>query len=274
MQDDGNLVLYPVDSLDLPLDAYWSSDTQAAPSIIYRATLGYDGVFRLYSHNFDGATEYNKSLTWYEPREQCDVKGSCGLNSYCNMIIDGQPDCLCLPGTAYVDPNRRFQGCERNYKDGSCKDTNEMAISLYNIVVMDQITWVDDAYNNIIDDRRKVAESPVWRIVTVLGRCTNQGLATKQKYPVKYARRRTWQDQSSKAFFKSNFEKQQPFQCHRNGEDKQEGSGTNSCYESSLHHMVFSGPINLWPFSSLSRESLRVECRWKVEILAWPVSSL
>uniref|UniRef100_A0A6N2L8H3 Receptor-like serine/threonine-protein kinase n=1 Tax=Salix viminalis TaxID=40686 RepID=A0A6N2L8H3_SALVM len=236
MQDDGNLVLYPVDSLDLPLDAYWSSHTQgnrgthlslactgdlllvnktlhiiqtvsfpslnfSSPSIIYRATLGYDGVFRLYSHNFDGATEYNKSLTWYEPREQCDVKGSCGLNSYCNMIIDGQPDCLCLPGTAYVDPNRRFQGCERNYKDGSCKDTNEMAISLYNIVVMDQITWDDDAYNKSSMTEEGCRESCLEDCYCA-GALYESGSCKKQKYPVKYARR-TWQYQSSKAFFKS-----------------------------------------------------------------------
>ncbi|KAJ6741030.1 G-TYPE LECTIN S-RECEPTOR-LIKE SERINE/THREONINE-PROTEIN KINASE LECRK1 [Salix purpurea] len=31
MQDDGNLVLYPVDSLDLPLDAYWYTGTNGNP---------------------------------------------------------------------------------------------------------------------------------------------------------------------------------------------------------------------------------------------------
>ncbi|KAJ6854630.1 hypothetical protein NC651_039543, partial [Populus alba x Populus x berolinensis] len=88
MQSDGNLVLYPVDTPDTPVDAYWSannfessgthlylnytgkllilnktsgivrdvfsSDSESEnSSIIYRATLEYDGIFRLYSHNFD-----------------------------------------------------------------------------------------------------------------------------------------------------------------------------------------------------------------------------
>ncbi|KAJ6419250.1 hypothetical protein OIU84_029377 [Salix udensis] len=236
MQVDGNLVLYPADSLDLPPDAYWSSDTDSYPgihlnltwtgdlllvnktlhtikhvsfsgsesnstSIIYRATLGSDGVFRLYSHNFSGAAEYSISLMWYEPEEQCDVKGSCGLNSYCNTIIDSQPDCLCLPGTAYVDPNRRFQGCERNYKDGSCKDTNEMAISLYNIVVMEQITWDDDAYNKSSMTEEGCRESCL-EDCNCAGALYELGSCNKKKYPVKYARRTT-RYQSSKAFFKS-----------------------------------------------------------------------
>uniref|UniRef100_A0A6N2LUJ7 non-specific serine/threonine protein kinase n=1 Tax=Salix viminalis TaxID=40686 RepID=A0A6N2LUJ7_SALVM len=239
MQDDGNLVLYPVDSLDLPPDAYWYSGTNgnpgihlnlaftgdlllvnktlhtirtvsfpgsnfSSPSIIYRATLGYDGVFRLYSHNFDGATENNISLMWHVPREQCDVKGSCGLNSYCNMIIDGQPDCLCLPGTAYVDPNRRFQGCERNYKDGSCKDTNEMAISLYNIVVMEQITWDDDAYikSSMTEEgcRKSCLED-----CNCAGALYESGFCNKQKYPVRYARR-IGQYQLPKVFIKMALE--------------------------------------------------------------------
>ncbi|KAJ6858133.1 hypothetical protein NC652_040629, partial [Populus alba x Populus x berolinensis] len=88
MQYDGNLVLYPVDTPDTPVDAYWSTGTSGSScahlylnhsggllilnktsgivstvlssdsgsessSIIYRATLEYDGFFRLYSHNFD-----------------------------------------------------------------------------------------------------------------------------------------------------------------------------------------------------------------------------
>ncbi|KAJ6677811.1 G-TYPE LECTIN S-RECEPTOR-LIKE SERINE/THREONINE-PROTEIN KINASE LECRK1 [Salix viminalis] len=234
MQEDGNLVLYPADSLDLPLDSYWNSRTNGYPgiylnltctgdlllvnktlhtiqtvsssgsesnstSIIYRATLGYDGVFRLYSHNFGGAAEYNISLMWYVPEEQCDVKGFCGFNSYCNMIIDGQPDCVCLPGTAYVDPNRRFPGCERNYNDGSCKDTNEMA-SLYNITVMEQITWDDNAYFKSSISEESCRKSCLEDCICA-GALYESGSCSKQKYPVKYVRR-TRQDQSSKVFFK------------------------------------------------------------------------
>eukprot|EP00258_Populus_trichocarpa_P044636 XP_024460655.1 G-type lectin S-receptor-like serine/threonine-protein kinase LECRK3 [Populus trichocarpa] len=233
MQDDGNLVLYPVDTLDLPLDAYWSSDTYDNPgihliltgtgdlllvnqtlheiehvspsgsesnstSIIYRATLEYDGIFRLYSHNFDGGAEYIISLMWHVPVIQCEVRRLCGFNSYCTMNDDDQPDCLCLPGTAYVDPNQRFHGCERDYNEGSCKHTNEMS-SLYNITVMDQIAWDDNAYFQASMSEEGCRKSCL-EDCNCAGALYESGNCKKQKYPVKYA----WktEDQLSKSFFK------------------------------------------------------------------------
>ncbi|KAL9377701.1 hypothetical protein Peur_029036 [Populus x canadensis] len=234
MQDDGNLVLYPVDTLDLPLDAYWSSGTDGKPgihliltgtgdlllvnqtlhtietvassgsesnstSIIYRATLEYDGIFRFYSHNFDGVAKYIISLMWYVPRKQCEVRGFCGFNSYCTMN-DDQPDCLCLPGTAYVDPNQRFHGCERDYNEGSCKHTNEMS-SLYNITVMDQIAWDDNAYFQASMSEEGCRKSCL-EDCNCASALYELGNCKKQKYPVKYAIARERQDQSSKSFFK------------------------------------------------------------------------
>ncbi|KAJ6377941.1 hypothetical protein OIU78_028216 [Salix suchowensis] len=242
MQVDGNLVLYPADSPDLPPDSYWSSGTDGHPgihlnltwtgdlllvnktlhtiqtvlfsgsesnstSIIYRATLGSDGVFRLYSHNFSGAAEYNISLMWYRPQEQCAVKGTCGFNSYCSTIIDGQPDCLCLPGTAYVDPNRRFQGCERNYNEGSCKDTNEMA-SLYKITVMEQIKWDDNPYFTLSMSEESCRNSCL-EDCNCAGALYESGFCNKQKYPVRYARRigqDQYQNQLPKVFIKMALE--------------------------------------------------------------------
>ncbi|XP_073266449.1 G-type lectin S-receptor-like serine/threonine-protein kinase LECRK2 [Populus alba] len=234
MQDDGSLVLYPVDTLDLPLDAYWNSGTYDNPgihlsltgtgdlllgnktlhktkdvspsgsesnstSIIYRATLEYDGIFRLYSHNFDGEAEYIISLVWHEPETQCEATGFCGFNSYCTMNdIDDQPDCLCLPGTAYVDPNRRFHGCERDYNEGSCKHTNEMS-SLYNITVMDRIAWDDNAYSQASMSEEGCRKSCL-EDCNCAGALYKSGNCKKQKYPVKYALKT--QDQSSKSFFK------------------------------------------------------------------------
>ncbi|KAJ6908371.1 hypothetical protein NC651_018712 [Populus alba x Populus x berolinensis] len=216
MQDDGNLVLYPVDTLDLPLDAYWSSGTNGIPgihliltgtgdlllvnqtlhifkdvspsgsessstSIIYRATLEYDGIFRLYSHNFDGEAEYIISLMWHAPTTHCDVRGFCGFNSYCTMIDDDQPDCLCLPGTAYVDPNRRFHGCERDYNEGSCKHTNEMS-SLYNITVMDRIAWDGNAYSQASMSEEGCRKSCL-EDCNCAGALYESGKCKKHKYP-------------------------------------------------------------------------------------------
>uniref|UniRef100_A0A2N9ERT2 non-specific serine/threonine protein kinase n=1 Tax=Fagus sylvatica TaxID=28930 RepID=A0A2N9ERT2_FAGSY len=50
--------------------------------IIYRAILESDGIFKLYSHRFLGNT--SSHLEWSALRDQCEVKGFCGFNSYCN----------------------------------------------------------------------------------------------------------------------------------------------------------------------------------------------
>ncbi|KAJ6917233.1 hypothetical protein NC652_019565 [Populus alba x Populus x berolinensis] len=112
--------------------------------------------------------------------------------------IDDQPDCLCLPGTAYVDPNRRFHGCERDYNEGSCKHTNEMS-SLYNITVMDRIAWDDNAYSQASMSEEGCRKSCL-EDCNCAGALYKSGNCKKQKYPVKYALKT--QDQSSKSFFK------------------------------------------------------------------------
>ncbi|KAF5942728.1 hypothetical protein HYC85_020370 [Camellia sinensis] len=134
----GHLVSYPLNTEETLEDAYWSSNTwQKAPdflylnhsgilaiinstsldmirilsannnnsnnnnnnTIIYRATLDFDGVFKLYSHKFDESIGENQiSIEWKALDNPCQVKGFCGLNSYCTLD-DYQPYCLCLPGT-------------------------------------------------------------------------------------------------------------------------------------------------------------------------------
>jgi hypothetical protein len=164
MQDDGNLVLYPTNTADALEDAYWSSGTQgygfklhlclnitgslriindtassdrvlslheesasSAPNndaIIYRSTLGYDGIFRLYSHAYNESGDFNVSTLWKAPTTLCRVKTFCGFNSYCTFI-DNKEDCLCLPGTDFVDPSDWSLGCEKNFSDGVCTGGKE-----------------------------------------------------------------------------------------------------------------------------------------------------
>ncbi|KAJ6854629.1 LOW QUALITY PROTEIN: hypothetical protein NC651_039542 [Populus alba x Populus x berolinensis] len=107
MQSDGNLVLYPIDTIDTSVDAYWNTATFASnthlylnytgqllilnntlasgtpvfssdsesenSSTIYRATLEYDGIFRLYSYNFDSNGAYTTSLMHYAPKMRSEV---------------------------------------------------------------------------------------------------------------------------------------------------------------------------------------------------------
>jgi tRNA A-37 threonylcarbamoyl transferase component Bud32 len=184
MQDDGNLVLYPTNTAERSDDAYWSSGTQgygfkfslylnitgslciindtassntvktlneksasSAPNndaIIYRSTLDSDGIFRLYSHAYDGSGEFNVSTLWEALEDQCDVKTFCGFNSYCTYN-DIQAYCVCLPGTYFVDPSDWSLGCEKNFSDGVCTGGKENE-ALYHIETLKDIKWEDRPY--------------------------------------------------------------------------------------------------------------------------------
>ncbi|KAF9660946.1 hypothetical protein SADUNF_Sadunf19G0016700 [Salix dunnii] len=233
MQNDGNLVFYPIDTIDTSVDAYWntatfdssvtnlylnytggllilsndsnitvfSSDSKSeSSSIIYRATLEYDGIFRLYSHNFDSNGAYTTSLMHYAPKNQCEVKSFCGLNSYCTMN-DNQPYCSCLPGTVFVNPNQRNNGCKRNYTEELCKVAEET--SSYKITDMEKMTWDDFPYSSNSMSEEDCRKSCL-QDCNCAGALYVSGDCKKVKFPVKYARRLA--DDSSKVFFKVGLE--------------------------------------------------------------------
>ncbi|KAJ0802922.1 putative non-specific serine/threonine protein kinase [Helianthus annuus] len=114
MQTDGNLVMYPINTTDIGTYASWSTKTSQGPSattryylylndtglklldenssepikflyntslsypVLYHATLGDDGIFRLYAY---GDTNSAPSTVWSVPDSLCDVKNYCGVNS-------------------------------------------------------------------------------------------------------------------------------------------------------------------------------------------------
>ncbi|KAJ6858131.1 hypothetical protein NC652_040627 [Populus alba x Populus x berolinensis] len=175
----------------------FSSDSESEnSSTIYRATLEYDGIFRLYSHNFDSNGAYTTSLMHYAPKSQCEVKSFCGPNSYCTMN-DNQPYCSCLPGTVFVNPNQRYNGCKRNYTEELCKVAEET--SSYSITDMEKMTWDDFPYfkNSMSEeDCRKSCLQDC----NCAGALYESGDCKKVKFPVKYAKR--LEGDSSKVFFK------------------------------------------------------------------------
>ncbi|KAK4591672.1 hypothetical protein RGQ29_016203 [Quercus rubra] len=87
----------------------------------YRATLDFDGVFRLYIHpkNFTGKQTW--SAIWYVPENIClnivDTFGSgpCGYNSICIIGAYGMPECQCAPGFSLLDVNNKYSGCKQDY---------------------------------------------------------------------------------------------------------------------------------------------------------------
>ncbi|KAL0007934.1 hypothetical protein SO802_009436 [Lithocarpus litseifolius] len=222
MQDDGNLVLYPVNTGDTPGDAYWNTQTFGHGSkfhlylnntdsllivngttinivddlnpdlssasnqnnTIYRATLDFDGIFRLYSHAYDESGNFTVSKLWSALDDPCHVKSFCGFNSFCTMN-DDQPYCICLPGTDFVDVNRN--GCERNFSEAGCRVGTENA-SFYNITTMDNLMWGDRPYVKSPMTIEECSDS-------CLEDCDcgaalfKSGSCMKQKLPLRYVRR-------------------------------------------------------------------------------------
>ncbi|KAL3527989.1 hypothetical protein ACH5RR_012645 [Cinchona calisaya] len=173
-QYDGNLVAY-LNTLQAPLDAYWSTGTfgkqfengrliltetgrlylnfsvedihkiAAASSnnnslikkaTIYRAKLDPDGNFRLYSHIFDKNGSTTMTVMWSALQNMCEVNGFCGVNSYCSSNIAGNGvDCFCFPGFLYFDWKKKFLGCYQNFTSDSFCARKENSLS-FNVTLL------------------------------------------------------------------------------------------------------------------------------------------
>ena len=237
MQADGNLVLYFADSMLSSVDAYWASNTwkagnsmdhqlylndttgglvvrnstnletrgiiykgsSSASKTIYSARLSYNGMFQVYSHSFDSNGNDNKTLAWSAVAtvNQCQVKGFCGLNSYCTQN-DIEPYCYCLPGTDFVDSKQMLLGCLKNFTESSCNNISYSAS--YHMVREDKLVWDD---------------LPYFKETMTIDECSNgcledcncdvalydqDGHCSKRALPLKYAKRS--RDVQSSAFFK------------------------------------------------------------------------
>ncbi|KAG1369773.1 G-type lectin S-receptor-like serine/threonine-protein kinase LECRK2 [Cocos nucifera] len=174
MQTDGNLVQYPVASPHYPADANYASGTngdgylslylddkgwlylhqgnvtsnltsgyQNGTALVYRATLGVDGIFRLYSHDFELNTQ-QVLKEFPQVTDPCGIKGACGVNSYCTSA-NGQVVCMCLPGFDYFDTNRTWSGCRRNVTTtAGCYLGND---NMTYMSALKSVTWMDDPYD-------------------------------------------------------------------------------------------------------------------------------
>ncbi|XXG75152.1 hypothetical protein AAC387_Pa07g3727 [Persea americana] len=180
MQEDENLVLYSMGTDDTPENAYWASMTNGrtrirslylnisgyiglvdsgnstimqllgehlgsrSGTIVYRATLDTDGIFRRYSHHFmwNNVSVERDDVTPVSTK--CLVKGICGINSYCIQMDAPKYDCFCLPGYKFKDPNQQLMGCFRNFSDEDCMGKKDRMT--YFITPERNMTWQDHSY--------------------------------------------------------------------------------------------------------------------------------
>ena len=175
MQSDGNLVAY-VENSGLPdADAaYWASGTfksdfyvlnlnnrgllrlcghdskvnilanssysENKNITIYRATIDPDGVFRMYLHHFESGTNSSEKMEWQNLEDRCEVKGYCGLNSYCSKR-GNDADCYCYPGFTLINENKNALGCYQNFTEDDCID-RKYQVMHYNVTTLENMIWL------------------------------------------------------------------------------------------------------------------------------------
>ncbi|KAL4184462.1 hypothetical protein AMTRI_Chr10g225730 [Amborella trichopoda] len=176
MQEDGNLVLYPINTTDTADNSYWSTATNGQgnsltlnldpdgrlylmnssgyfarnfsesqdSSFMYRMTLSSEGKLELYSHGLEKDGSLNSSIIWAAIGAPCDVKGICGVNSYCILKELKYPTCRCAPGFSAPGPERTFLDCARSFKDGECED-GKLNFTIQSI---ENIIWEGPEYTN------------------------------------------------------------------------------------------------------------------------------
>ena len=218
MQNDGNLVLYPVASSDSPEDAYWASQTDRdgyqslnldddgrlyllngnvtyslrsgfrnGTTLVYRATLGVDGIFRLYCHYL----KLNKEQVLAEIPEftdRCEIKGTCGVNSYCTST-DQQVVCKCLPGFDYLDTSRTSSGCTRNFTTSGCHSNNDNTTYMS---TLENVNWMVDAYSApwLVTSREDCRDACL-KDCNCDAALFQESTCRKQEFPLRYGMRDT-----------------------------------------------------------------------------------
>ncbi|PRQ49145.1 putative protein kinase RLK-Pelle-SD-2b family [Rosa chinensis] len=236
MQDDGNLVAYPPNSsspylatmtfgsyqLSLNLSGFLVLSSQSSglttqvlangsyhhpqdnKTTIYRATLDVDGIFRLYLHNFlmSGSPEGAVKAIWSALQDPCDVKGICGFNSYCEVVMQkkaAEVHCKCYPGFVYNNASQMSLGCYHNFTVGGCTGNEEPRLR-YKVAALDNTSWSNHPYSvTPIQNKEDCGDSCLgdcncWAVLYTDADCR------KYKLPLLYGK--TTSSISSKGFIK------------------------------------------------------------------------
>ncbi|GAU50233.1 hypothetical protein TSUD_194680 [Trifolium subterraneum] len=158
---------------------------------IYRATLDVDGILRLYEHQFHFEQGNNSShvvMLWQALQGTCQVKGFCGLNSYCTSNESGDAVCKCYPGfipsNTKSNPNMPMvciqmlskDDCERN-KDGTL---------LYNFTHFKNMYWGDIPYSVIPVSKMETCEKACQQDCVCVGAIYTNGSCNKYSLPLIY----------------------------------------------------------------------------------------
>ncbi|CAO2187637.1 unnamed protein product [Urochloa humidicola] len=224
--NDGNIVMYPVQTPNVAAAAYWNTGTfqigfpltlrldatgvlyltgnsgnftknltlpGGAPKlpgekqVFYRVTLDPDGILRLYRHAVLSNGVWTTDVRWIGPRDRCHVKGVCGLNSYCVLDHDARPSCVCPPGFDIIDAANAAFGCSETSGAGDCA----AAAASLTMVRLQNMSWADMPYG-VPDPATNAAECEAACMADCLCAAallnSDDGTCTKQQLPLLYGR--------------------------------------------------------------------------------------
>ncbi|XP_074577515.1 G-type lectin S-receptor-like serine/threonine-protein kinase LECRK3 [Curcuma longa] len=193
MKSYGDLAMFPVNTSDASENCYWSSNTviDDQPSNCTSLSLSADG--RLYLHQ---QLRAHRLSFPDQSTELCDIKGTCGINSYCR-VQNELPVCKCLPGFEFIHPELEWSGCKRNFTSETCSSEDEGFT--YNMSQLENVQWLDDPYEG--PSHMESMENCIDVCLKDCNCCAalyTNSTCSKQKCPLKYGRRLL--DQSASVF--------------------------------------------------------------------------
>ncbi|KAF8365036.1 hypothetical protein HHK36_032957 [Tetracentron sinense] len=176
MQNDGNLVLYPIETPDIAQYAYWASDT---------GNIGDNTSLHLDDNGLLLGRNGSWSIKSSSPNDACVPKGICGVNGYCTLINE-KSACNCLPGFDFIDQGQQSLGCRRNFSEDGCKNKNEKI--KYAIYTLESTIWEDDAYSILSYTTKEDCREACLEDCNCEAVLFKDTECKKQKLPVRYGR--------------------------------------------------------------------------------------
>ncbi|KAK9233230.1 hypothetical protein WN943_023479 [Citrus x changshan-huyou] len=218
MRVDGNLLLYPKNTIDENIDVYQANDADnhqqfhlyldntARLLLLNSSTSEIWSLYSDSSFNNNSSVIYCATLGHVElevPEDLCHVKNFCDLNNYCTWY-DNQPICGCLLRMDFLNTNKISSGCARNFIKERCRSTNRSAA--YNMTSIVNRTWDDYPYF-----RKYMLKEECRKSCLEDYECDaalyESGYCMKHKLPLKSVRTRQGESSSSKAYFKMSIKK-------------------------------------------------------------------
>ncbi|KAL1542101.1 G-type lectin S-receptor-like serine/threonine-protein kinase LECRK3 [Salvia divinorum] len=216
MQNDGNLVQYPINTPDTGPYSYYNSVTYGAggnvslnidsdgrlyllngslllqnissgrfptQGSINLMRLDVGGIFGIYSLSLG-----NLAMTrrWASTVDECAPKGFCGVNSFCTLM-DNEPECLCLPSFVYVQSGNNTAGCSRNFLTQGCHIIDDRF--KYDMRRVENSEWEDNSYENLNIMSEEECSKACLDDCNCEAAFFNDNQCKKQKLPLRFGRR-------------------------------------------------------------------------------------